>query len=45
MQSFEEKPESMANFIIKTQGFDRNAALRTAEDTMKKQPAREGHFS
>ena len=39
MQSFEEKRESMASFIIKTQGFDRTAALKTAEDMMKKLPA------
>jgi hypothetical protein len=39
MQSFEEKRESMTTFIIKTQGFDKNAALQAAENMMKKLPA------
>lgn len=45
MQSFEEKKESLANFMIKTQGFDKGAALKTAESMMKKLPAWVGHFS
>ncbi|MDR2698483.1 MAG: zinc ribbon domain-containing protein [Candidatus Methanoplasma sp.] len=44
MQSFDEKLESMADFIVRTQGFDRKAALRAAEDMMKKLPAWEGCF-
>ena len=39
MQSFEEKLENMASFIVKTQGFDKSVALREAENMMKKLPA------
>lgn len=44
MQSFEEKRESMAGFIIKTQGFDRTAALQAAENMMRKLPAWQSYF-
>ena len=39
MQSFEEKRESMAAFIVKTQGLDKAVALKTAEGIMEKLPA------
>ena len=45
MQSFEEKRESMTNFLIKTQGLDKDAALKTAENMMKKLPAWQSNFS
>ncbi|GHV44395.1 AraC family transcriptional regulator [Clostridia bacterium] len=45
MQSFEEKREGMANFIIKTQGFDKDIALREAENLMRKLPAWKARFS
>ncbi|MNN74406.1 putative zinc ribbon domain protein [compost metagenome] len=44
MQSFEEKRSSLANFIIKTQGFDKNVALKMAEAMMKKLPAWAAYF-
>jgi len=44
MQSFEEKKESMTNFIIVTQGFDYCMALKIAENNMKKLPAWEEYF-
>ena len=44
MQSFEEERESMAGFLIRTQGLDKNAALAVAEKMMKKLPAWENHF-
>ena len=44
MQSFEEKKESLATFIVQTQGFDKGAALRTAEAMMKKLPAWKVNF-
>lgn len=45
MQSFEEKKEALASFIVKTQGLDKNVALETAESMMKKLPAWVGYFS
>ena len=45
MQSFEEKRESLTNFIIKTQGLDKGVALYTAESMMKKLPAWQSHFA
>ena len=44
MQSFEEKRESLVEFIIKTQGFDKDVAFKTAENIMKKLPAWTGFF-
>jgi hypothetical protein len=44
MQSFEEKRNSLTNFIIRTQGFDKNVALKTAEGMMKKLPAWTEYF-
>ena len=45
MQSFEEKKESMTNFVIKTQGLARETAESAALSMMKKLPAWEDHFS
>lgn len=45
MQSFEEKRDSLANFIIKTQGFDKNVAVQTAVNMMMKLPAWADNFS
>lgn len=45
MHSFEEKKEGLTNFIIKTQGFDRDAAGKMAESMMKKLPAWQKHFA
>ncbi len=39
MQSYEEKLNSMAGFIVKTQGLDRQAALKAATEIMAKLPA------
>jgi hypothetical protein len=39
MQSFDEKLESMTQFIVKTQGLDAIAARETAKRTMLKLPA------
>jgi len=44
MQSFEEKKEGLKNFIIKTQGFDENAALKAAENMMRSLPAWKKYF-
>lgn len=44
MQSFEEKKESMAIFIMKTQGFDNSVAHKAAEELMRKLPAWERYF-
>jgi hypothetical protein len=44
MQSFEEKKESMAVFIMKTQGFDNLVAHKAAEELMRKLPAWEKYF-
>ncbi len=45
MQSFEEKRQNLANFIIKTQGFDNDVALEVAEGMMKNLPAWVSYFS
>lgn len=45
MQSFEEKLEGMTDFIIKTQGLDKDAAKKAAESMMKKLPAWKEQFS
>jgi len=45
MQSFKEKRESMTKFIVKTQGFDENAARKVAEDMMRKLPAWKSYFA
>jgi len=42
MQSYEEKLENMAGFLIRTQGLNKNIALKTAEAMMKKLPAWSG---
>ena len=44
MQSFEEKKKSMTEFLIKTQGLTNDAALKTAENMMKKLPAWQNYF-
>jgi hypothetical protein len=45
MQTFEQKKESMVNFIIKTQGLDHAAAEGAALSMMKKLPAWTNCFS
>jgi len=45
MQSFEEKRESLAGFMVKTQGLDQGAALKTAENMMKRLPAWADRFA
>jgi hypothetical protein len=42
MQSYEEKLDSMIGFIIRTQGFDENAARQSARELMAKLPAWQG---
>ena len=44
MQSFEEKKKSLTEFIVKTQGFDESAALKVAENMMRKLPAWKEYF-
>lgn len=44
MLSFEEKKKSLGNFILKTQGFDKDKALIMAENMMKKLPAWKAYF-
>lgn len=44
MQSFEEKKESLTDFMIRTQGFDKNAVLEVVEGMMKKLPAWQSYF-
>lgn len=44
MQSFEEKLESMADFIIRTQGFDPTVAAHAAKELMCSQPAWSHYF-
>jgi len=39
MQTYEEKLDSMAGFIIKTQGFDEKAARLAAKQLVAKLPA------
>lgn len=45
MQSFEEKLEGMTNFIVKTQGIDKEAAKNAAESMMQKLPAWKEQFA
>jgi len=45
MQSFEEKKESMINFIIKTQGLALETAESAALSMMKKLPVWQGNFA
>ena len=45
MQNFEEKKESMTNFVIKTQGLAREIAENAALSMMKKLPAWKSNFS
>ena len=45
MQSFEEKKESMTNFIIETQGLAHEPAERAALSMMKKLPAWKSNFA
>ncbi|MCL2142012.1 MAG: zinc ribbon domain-containing protein, partial [Methanimicrococcus sp.] len=45
MQSFEEKKENMTDFVIKTQGLEREVAEGAALSMMKKLPAWENHFA
>ncbi len=42
MQSYEEKLKGMAEFIVKTQGFDEKAAQSAAREMMAKLPAWQG---
>ena len=44
MQSYEEKLAGMTEFIVKTQGFDKNAALEEARQMMAKLPAWQGRI-
>jgi hypothetical protein len=44
MHSFEQKKESMTNFIIRTQGLSHEAAEGTALSMMKKCPAWKDNF-
>jgi len=44
MHSFDEKKESMTNFIIKTQGLSREDAQNVALSMMKELPAWKNHF-
>lgn len=39
MQSYEEKLNSLTGFIVKTQGFEENAARQAAREMMVKLPA------
>ena len=45
MQSFEEKKENLTQFIVKSQGFDENAARKIAENMMRKLPAWQKYFA
>ena len=42
MQSYEEKAESMAGFIVRTQGLDPGEARKAAEAMMRRLPAWKG---
>lgn len=44
MQSFDEKKESMAGFIMKTQGLDNSVAHKAVEELMRKLPAWEKYY-
>jgi hypothetical protein len=39
MQNYEEKLEGTAEFLVRTQGLDKNAALETAKSVLAKLPA------
>ena len=39
MQSYEEKLSGMAEFVVRTQGIDKNAANKVAREMMSKLPA------
>lgn len=39
MQTYEEKLESLSNFIVKTQGLDRKVAIDAARNMMANLPA------
>lgn len=39
MQTYEEKLESLSNFIVKTQGLDRKVAVNAARNMMANLPA------
>jgi hypothetical protein len=43
MQSYEEKAEGMADFIVRTQGLDRETAKKAAVRMMAGLPAWKGH--
>jgi hypothetical protein len=45
MHTFEQKKESMTNFIIKTQGLDRTTAESAALSMMRKLPAWQDNFA
>lgn len=45
MQSFEEKKDSMADFIMNTQGIDKSVAYKAAEELMRQQPAWKEYFA
>lgn len=44
MQSFEEKKENLARFIVRTQGFDTDAAVKAAVGMMRMLPAWKEYF-
>jgi hypothetical protein len=44
MQSFEEKKESLTNFIRNTQGFEKDAAEKMADHMMRRLPAWKPYF-
>lgn len=39
MQNYNEKLESMSNFMVQSQGMDKNAAIEVAKTIMHKLPA------
>jgi hypothetical protein len=39
MQSYEEKLSGMTEFVVRTQGIDKNAANKVAKEMMSKLPA------
>lgn len=44
MQSFEERKANMIQFVIQTQGFDEQAAIKIVESNMKRLPAWKAYF-
>ncbi|WP_041669099.1 zinc ribbon domain-containing protein [Acetobacterium woodii] len=44
MQSFEEKQQSLIEFMIKTQGLDKNIAAQAVAKTMCQLPAWKAYF-